>query len=564
MKDFTNIEVEVHPLKAFIPKGAHILILGSFPPPKNKWCIDFYYPNYINDMWRILGLIYYNDKDYLCIPEEKKFNLEKIIKFCNEKGIAFYDTAEKVKRLKANASDKFLEIIKLTDINRLLESLPKCNAIITTGEKACQNAATVLGTTVPKIGESIDIPNKLNGPDEKGRILKLFRLPSSSRAYPMKLEKKAEEYSKIFRQIDVLKWEQRYAPTMYVFGTEASPFIVKELNKLREHQPGKVLFIGEGEGRNAVKAGQMGWDVYACDLSNNAKEKALKLAKSRKVNLHYKVQDVYYSDFETNFFDIIVMNFIMFPVSIASTCHKKIASYIKPGGYLILDGFSTHHLEYDFKHGPIEYDMLFSRERIQQEFPDLKILTLREFKEPNKYVLETLCQKEQKNIEIKYNSCTLKTAEYAAKYQDIPKFEKLCKACKHYGNLECCPPFKFDPAKKVLEYKYIDLHLFTILIPKSLKKRSSIELLKKIREDKIDSLLKFLEMSYRNQEQKAIALLPGSSINPTVNSNERYSLESLGFNVSLTTQEIFNKKLLWEKDGILPDYLLLVGAILHN
>lgn len=102
--------VEHHPLEPFLPENAVLLMLGSFPPQKKRWSMDFFYPNLQNDMWRIFGFIFFDDKDYFLTPE-KIFDKERIIAFLREKGIALYDTASCVRRLQDNASDKFLEVV---------------------------------------------------------------------------------------------------------------------------------------------------------------------------------------------------------------------------------------------------------------------------------------------------------------------------------------------------------------------------------------------------------------------------------------------------------------------
>ena len=71
---------ESHPLEPFLPSNAKVLMLGSFPPSQNRWSMDFYYPNWQNDMWRILGIVFFHDKDYFTIPTEKRFDKEKIKK----------------------------------------------------------------------------------------------------------------------------------------------------------------------------------------------------------------------------------------------------------------------------------------------------------------------------------------------------------------------------------------------------------------------------------------------------------------------------------------------------
>ena len=52
---------EVHPLTLFAPEGARLLMLGSFPPPRERWRMDFFHPNFQNDMWRIFGLVFFAD-----------------------------------------------------------------------------------------------------------------------------------------------------------------------------------------------------------------------------------------------------------------------------------------------------------------------------------------------------------------------------------------------------------------------------------------------------------------------------------------------------------------------
>lgn len=198
----SNAEVEYHPLKPFLPQGCRVLFLGSFPPPRKKWAKDFnfFYPNYINDHWRIEGQLFFGDKDYLVDTERKTFRLQRIISFLEDKGIGYYDTATAVKRLKDNASDKFLEVIEHTDIIALLQRIPTCRLIVTTGEKATQTICESLNIpTLPKVGGFVPILN-----DEVSQQLVLYRLPSSSRAYPLSLDKKVEAYREMFKFVGML------------------------------------------------------------------------------------------------------------------------------------------------------------------------------------------------------------------------------------------------------------------------------------------------------------------------------------------------------------------------
>ena len=179
--------IESHPLEPFLPGNATLLMLGSFPPQKKRWSMEFFYPNWNNDMWRIFGLIFFADKDHFVVPGTKKFDKERLISFLQEKGIALYDTACVVKRLQNNASDKFLEIVEPTDIGLLLKQLPACKSIVTTGQKATDTLCAQLHVAEPPVGGKSPF-------DYAGRQLSLYRMPSSSRAYPLKLEKKAELY----------------------------------------------------------------------------------------------------------------------------------------------------------------------------------------------------------------------------------------------------------------------------------------------------------------------------------------------------------------------------------
>ena len=178
---------EKHPLEPFLPQNAKILMLGSFPPPKARWSMEYFYPNWINDMWRIWGHIFFCDKHHFEIKGEKRFNKESVVEFCIQKGIALYDTACEVRRLKDNASDKFLEVITATDIKSLLAKIPHCRAIVTTGQKATDTIVSTFGCEEPAIGSygTIEID---------GLEIRFWRMPSSSRAYPLALEKKAEFY----------------------------------------------------------------------------------------------------------------------------------------------------------------------------------------------------------------------------------------------------------------------------------------------------------------------------------------------------------------------------------
>ncbi|RKG54242.1 uracil-DNA glycosylase family protein [Acinetobacter cumulans] len=188
--------IETHPLEPFLPKNAKLLMLGSFPPPENRWKMDFYYPNFQNDMWKIFGLCFFQDKNYFLNVENKAFQEQKIRDFLTEIGIGIFDTAYQVIRLKGNASDKFLQIHQTSDIKNMLEQMPHCQSIMTTGDKATDTLMLSMpeGIEKPQIGQAIDT-------FFADRPVRLYRMPSSSRAYPLALEKKAEAYNQLFKEI---------------------------------------------------------------------------------------------------------------------------------------------------------------------------------------------------------------------------------------------------------------------------------------------------------------------------------------------------------------------------
>jgi len=192
--------IEEHPLEPFLPSNATLLMLGSFPPQRKRWSMDFFYPNLQNDMWRIFGLIFFKDKDHFLTTNKKAFNKDLLVNFLTEKGIALYDTASSIRRLQDNASDKFLEVVTPTDISTLLRQLPQCKAIVTTGQKATDIIRNQIKADEPKVGEYCPF-------EFENRLLYLYRMPSSSRAYPLGIEKKMSVYRFMFSQLGLVSEE---------------------------------------------------------------------------------------------------------------------------------------------------------------------------------------------------------------------------------------------------------------------------------------------------------------------------------------------------------------------
>jgi len=158
--------------------------------------MEFYYPNFNNDMWRIFGVIFFGDRDHFVDLPKKRFCKDRIEVFLTERRIALYDTAESVIRHKDNASDKDLEVVEATDIIAIIKKLPYLESIVITGQKAMDTIAEQLAkggihTTPPAVGSYVTF-----AVDDRG--IRLYRMPSSSRAYPLALDKKADAYRRVF------------------------------------------------------------------------------------------------------------------------------------------------------------------------------------------------------------------------------------------------------------------------------------------------------------------------------------------------------------------------------
>ena len=188
--------IERHPLQPLLPKNAQVLMLGSFPPPKDRWCMDFFYPNLQNDMWRIMGQVFFGNKQHFCTTD-KRFKHEEILAFCQSQGIAIFDTAQAVIRKQGNASDEHLVIVEPTDIGALLQQLPLCHDICCTGGKAAEALADRLHIATPNVGEYVETTYV-------DRTIRFWRMPSSSRAYPLSLDKKAAAYQHMFTEIGMI------------------------------------------------------------------------------------------------------------------------------------------------------------------------------------------------------------------------------------------------------------------------------------------------------------------------------------------------------------------------
>lgn len=167
-------------------------------------------------------------------------------------------------------------------------------------------------------------------------------------------------------------WNERYAASNFAYGKESNQFLKENLHFLPK---GKVLFVAEGEGRNAIFAAKNGFEVSAFDYSESGQQKALMLAQEQGVSVDYLVSDVLELPYEKESFDGIVLIFAHFPAEIRKQAHLKLLELLKPGGKIIFEAFGKEQLNYT-SGGPKDIDMLFSEGEVRNEFPGISFDSL--------------------------------------------------------------------------------------------------------------------------------------------------------------------------------------------
>jgi len=212
LSEARTAEVETHPFGPVLPPNATVMMMGTFPPTADKWAMRFHYPNFYNDMWRIYGSVFFDDVDYFRVGDEKRFDPERIRAFMFERGIASCPTVTQAIRETGNASDKNLTVVTPVDLDIILPQVPKVETLFTTGGKATEVLLNLLAeppakSKYPKTNQSMNYPYKWQSDNNKKaevNNLTLYRLPSTSRAYPLALDKKVAAYKEFFKKIGKL------------------------------------------------------------------------------------------------------------------------------------------------------------------------------------------------------------------------------------------------------------------------------------------------------------------------------------------------------------------------
>lgn len=173
------------------------------------------------------------------------------------------------------------------------------------------------------------------------------------------------------------RWDDRYSNEAFAYGEEPNNFFRQEIEKLNA---GTILFPAEGEGRNAVYAAKLGWTVAAFDISEEGKNKALKLAAANNVSIDYQIGELETLNYQAEQFDAIALIYAHFPAEIKSSIHKMLDKYLRQNGIIIFEAFSKKHLEYialnDKVGGPKDIESLFSIEEIRADFSNYEIIEL--------------------------------------------------------------------------------------------------------------------------------------------------------------------------------------------
>ena len=176
-------------------------------------------------------------------------------------------------------------------------------------------------------------------------------------------------------------WNQRYAGENYAYGTLPNAYL-KE--KAMELAPGNILFPAEGEGRNAVFMANLGWEIHAFDQSVEGGNKALHLAADHNVEISYTISDVENIQYPENSFDALALIFAHFPGENRRSYHRKLSSFLKPGGHLIIEGFSKEHATFQKFNptagGPRDATMLYNMEELKKDFNDFEFIEATEEK----------------------------------------------------------------------------------------------------------------------------------------------------------------------------------------
>lgn len=172
-------------------------------------------------------------------------------------------------------------------------------------------------------------------------------------------------------------WDQRYSTKDYVYGKEPN---ARFRRFIQGFSPGKLLLPGEGEGRNAVFAASLGWDVYAIDQSAEGRCKALALAEEKGVIINYTIADLSSFHLPKDEYDAVSLVFLHLPPVVRKHVHKKLVRSLRKGGMMHMLAFTPEQLNFKTG-GPGDISMLYTREMALDDFAELNDVHIVDVKE---------------------------------------------------------------------------------------------------------------------------------------------------------------------------------------
>lgn len=169
-------------------------------------------------------------------------------------------------------------------------------------------------------------------------------------------------------------WETRYSAAAFAFGKEPNVFFKSVIDGMA---PGRILVPAAGEGRDAVYAASIGWDVSAFDLSDAGLEKANALAAEKNVQIAYQLADAITVQYEAGSFDMVACVFFHLPSAMRPSFYANVKKWLKPGGVLVIEAFTPGQLQYT-SGGPGELDRLVTAAALREELREFQFRYIEE------------------------------------------------------------------------------------------------------------------------------------------------------------------------------------------
>lgn len=163
-------------------------------------------------------------------------------------------------------------------------------------------------------------------------------------------------------------WDERYSKDDYHYGTQPNDFLKANAEVLLSGQSNpQVLCLADGEGRNSVYLAEQGAQATAVDISIVGLEKAKKLADARNVPLTVLHADLSTHQFPPSTYDAVVMIFCHMPAASRPFLYEQIRNTLKPGGWLLVEGYNEAQLGRGTG-GPPVADLMLNLEELLEEF----------------------------------------------------------------------------------------------------------------------------------------------------------------------------------------------------